>query len=192
MDGLNKMCETLDGYAVAEISKERSKVNTEELGEVIDMIKDLSEVKKNKAEACYYETLTEAMEGSTYGVDYDERGRLRYQNGSQMGNRTRRGYEPYMSEMDNQRRSEMNSGRIGYDNYGQQKQRGTRYGYSHDEFMEAKKSYSVNDPNGKTKRMEALNDYLEDFTDSARDLVMGMSPEEKQMWKNKINNLINM
>lgn len=196
MDGLNKMCQTLDEYAVMEISKERNKVNTGELGEVVDMIKDLSEVKKNNAETCYYETLIDAMEGSRYGVDYDEYGRLGYSSNQRMMNRTsRRGYEPYMSDMENRRMSEMNYGRMGYSNnggYGQQRRQGTRYGYSHDEFMEAKKTYSLNDPNGKSKRMEALNDYLEDFNDSAKDLIMGMSPEEKQMWKSKINNILNM
>lgn len=197
MDGLSKMCETLDGYAMMEMSKDKSKVNTQELGEVVDMIKDLSEVKKNKAEACYYETLVEAMESSEYGVDYDERGRLGYQGGSRRmnGNGGRRGYEPYMNESDSRRMGEMGYGRMGYSNNSSNqssRSQGTRYGYSHDEFLEAKKMYSLNDPEGKNKRMEALNDYLEDLTDSAKTLVMGMSPEEKQMWKSKINNIINM
>lgn len=49
-------------------------VDTNELGEVIDMIKDLSEAKKDCTKAKYYETVTEAMlsaEGQNERYGYD-------------------------------------------------------------------------------------------------------------------------
>lgn len=49
-------------------------VDTEEMGLVIDMIKDMSEAKKYVVEACYKKQIMEAMETSEYGEDYDEEG----------------------------------------------------------------------------------------------------------------------
>lgn len=205
MNDLDKMCTTLEEYSVAELGKGKEKANTKELGEVFDMMKDASEIKKNKAEECYYYALIDAMENADYGEDYDYRGRMGYQgNMDRPGNsmrqvRNMRGYEPNMGYDDNSRMMDMRNGRMGYgNNRGNQSMRsnsnssGSRYGYSHDEYMEAKQMYSPNDPEGKRKRMETLNDYIEDLTDSAKELVAGMTPEEKQHWKSKITNLINM
>jgi hypothetical protein len=55
MERLKNMKETLMGCVQAQMSH-LDTVDTKELGEVIDMIKDLSE-------AVYYCTITEAMEG---------------------------------------------------------------------------------------------------------------------------------
>lgn len=199
MNELDKMCSTLEEYSVAELSKGRDKANTKELGEVFDMMKDASEIKKNKAEECYYYALIDAMENSEYGQDYDYRGRMGYQQGGNQGQRgnsnNRSGYN---MGYEDQRMMDMRNGRMGYsNNRGNQPMRnnsnsGSRYGYSHDEYMEAKQMYSPNDPEGKRKRMEVLDDYIEDLTDSAKELVAGMSPEEKQHWKAKISNIVNM
>lgn len=44
-------------------------VDTSELGEVVDMIKDLYEAELYCYEACYYQTVTEAMEDGTETLD---------------------------------------------------------------------------------------------------------------------------
>lgn len=74
----------------------------EQMGQIIDMIKDLSEAEKSCLEAEYYDSVIDAMEnGQRYG--YDDQG------GNAGG---RQGYrEPYM--MDNNGESE---GRMGYRN----------------------------------------------------------------------------
>ena len=54
MERLIKMKETLIACADNQISRNLSTVNAKELGEVIDMIKDLEE-------AIYYHTITKAM-----------------------------------------------------------------------------------------------------------------------------------
>ena len=46
-------------------------VNTHEMGEVIDMIKDIAEIKRNHHEACYYESVVEAMKNSSNDVDVE-------------------------------------------------------------------------------------------------------------------------
>ena len=55
MENLKKMKECLIGVAEGQVYGNLDKVNAEELGEVMDMIKDLSE-------AVYYCTITESME----------------------------------------------------------------------------------------------------------------------------------
>lgn len=191
MNGLNEMCSTIDQYAMMEMSKERKDINTKELGEVVDMMKDLSEVKKNKAEEKYYCALVDAMEDSQYGVDYDEYGRMGYSSNRMMNRSARRGYEPDMRNM------EYSEGRMSYSGNGRgsrnsSSNNGGRYGYSHNDFMMAKEQYSNSDPQGKNMRMQKLKEYTDDLTESAKELVDGMSPEEKQMWKSKLNNIINM
>lgn len=68
------ICETLVGEVKHQISNGIEQVDTKEMSEVIDMIKDLSEAKEKIIKACYYEQIMEAMEESEYGEDYDEDG----------------------------------------------------------------------------------------------------------------------
>ena len=53
---IHNMLEDITETASTELSKGVNQVNTKEMGEVIDMIKDLSEAEKNKMEACYYKS----------------------------------------------------------------------------------------------------------------------------------------
>jgi len=55
---------------IEEVEANLESANTKELGEAVDMIKDLSEAE-------YYCSITEAMSESQYGIDYDERGRIK-------------------------------------------------------------------------------------------------------------------
>lgn len=60
---IHSMLETMTQWVESEInSKGKEQVCTEELGEAIDMIKDLAEAEKAVWEKCYYEKITEAME----------------------------------------------------------------------------------------------------------------------------------
>ena len=64
------MVEKLSEAAKHEVETKSIKdINAKELGEVIDMIKDLSEAE-------YYAKITKAMEESEYGEDYDKDGPL--------------------------------------------------------------------------------------------------------------------
>jgi len=204
---LYEMTEKLETFAVEEMSKDKSCINTKELGEVIDMVKDLLEARKYKAEAKYYSSITDAMEDAEYGQDYDVSGRLGYPRSMRM-NSGRMGYEegnyrmlPDM-EMDRMGYSSSRGGNSsGYNRSGSQMQRSnnrsggnssSRYGYSHDEYMEGKKQYSSNNPDEMEKRKELLNDYMNDLQEMAKDMVSDMTPEEKQMWKVKISKIMNM
>ena len=71
-----KMCEKLMDAVTHELDKGIEHVDTEEMKEAIDMIKDLYEAKEKLVKACYYKQIMEAMEESEYGEDYDEEGPL--------------------------------------------------------------------------------------------------------------------
>lgn len=217
---IHEMLEDVSEAASTELAKGTSEVNTKEFGEVVDMIKDLTEAEKNKMQACYYKTIIEAMENpkNEYGKDYDWAGpdedRMGYpRSRDAMGRFTSRrgydemprmqrgygqgqmGYEPNM--MLDPRMMEYESGRMGYSNgaYGGGQRgmtssptRNSRYGYSHDEYMEKKSSLNQNDP----KRMKMIEEHMDDLYGMFKEEVQDMSPEEKQMWKTKLNKIINM
>lgn len=118
MEKLKEMKERLVDAAKMELDKGIDNVNTEELGEVVDMIKDLSE-------ACYYCSIVEAMEESeSYGYD-----RWRYASGrfAPKGRGTY-GYTPERmipdSMMDTPETRDMSARNM----------RNIRYGYHKDDF----------------------------------------------------------
>lgn len=84
------------------------------MGEVVDMIKDLASAEKDCMEACYYETVTEAMSG---GEESERMGfdRWRYASGrfAPKGRGTRMGYDNGRM-MPEPRNDDMINGRYGY------------------------------------------------------------------------------
>lgn len=216
---IKKMCEKLMDSINHELDKGVENINTEELGEAIDMIKDLYEAKKEMYEACYYKQIMEAMEEHDFEdaeeiMDEGRRG-YRGQSRDSMGRYVsrRRGYEDPMRMAEYERDMDVNMGRMyytegrssqrggqtsttgqssgrrmGYEDGGSQ--RSSRYGFAHDEYMEKRAQHSK--PEDHAKRMELLNDFIDDLEEMAKDVVKGMSPEEKQTWKVKLNKIINM
>lgn len=211
MDKLMEMKKKLEYLADDELSKSKECINSKELGEAIDMIKDL-------AEANYYCKITEAMEKpeNQYGVNYDYRGRMGY-----MPIDYRRNENEYPMEWYNPMpmtgvRYDMDS-RMGYtgqvggnmgnrnsSNYRSSNQSGrnnsgmnrgnnmSRYGYTHDDYMMKMDMYDKNDPEMKQKRKELINERIDEMSDMLTDTIDKMSPEEQAMWKNKLNKIINM
>ena len=100
------MIEKLSEVAKCELDKGIENIDTNEMGEVAEIIKELSEAE-------YYAKISKAMDESEYGEDYDYmgaydeherkgyRGQRRDSRGRYMSNRGRRGYESrMMPEMD--------------------------------------------------------------------------------------------
>lgn len=78
---IETMYESMENAIKHQIDGGLDKVNTHELYEAVDILKDLSEIKLNCVKAMYKTQIMEAMEGSEYGVDYDENGEIRYYRG---------------------------------------------------------------------------------------------------------------
>ena len=196
---VHNMLEELSSSANTEISKGIDKVNTKEMGEVVDMIKDLTEAEKNKMEACYYSSIIEAMEKSEYGEDYDYEGpiyeeRMGYRRG-QMG---RRNYPMRDKRMHDDRYDDYMMGRMSYSNgaygggsRGMSTSGTSRYGYSYDNYMRNRANYSTSDPEDKQERMKMLDEYTKDLVVSISDVMQDVTPEEKTMLKTKLSKLVN-
>ena len=144
LEPIKKMCEPLEDAAKHELSKGIENVDAKELGEVVDMIKDLYEAKEKIVKACYYKGILEAMEEHDFDDEEDimdegrrgYRGQPRSQSGrfmsrgdgrrSNRGRGSRRGYESPMMEYDDMDYEDMQYmrdmdrpyGRMGYSGSG--------------------------------------------------------------------------
>ena len=110
LEPIKDMCKKLEESVKHELSKGIENVDAKELGEVVDMIKDLYEAKEKMVKACYYKQIMEAMEEHDF-EDEEEiadegrkgyRGQPRDSKGRYMSRRGRRmGYEEpiYMNDM---------------------------------------------------------------------------------------------
>lgn len=185
MDKLKKMKEQLICCVQSQLTNIDS-VNTEELGEVIDMIKDLSKT-------MYYCTITEAMEEKEkesehkehyryypkektypdYYRDIDrEYGRMYYD-----GNK----YPFYSDRIDN----DYSDG--GYKSNDRMK-RDSREGISplsRKMYMESKEMHK-----DKAVLMKELEDYVQELSKDITDMISDATVEERQMLKQKLTTLV--
>ena len=162
MKDLHKMKEMLMAQVQAQMGH-LEQVDTKELGEVIDMIKDLSE-------AIYYCTITEAMEEQDkekevyyYPMDSSKGGRMYYD-----GNKGRgEGYQ-YPMDMDTWR-----------------DEKEGRSPHKRRMYMESKENH-----HDKTSQIQNLEQYMKELSSDVVEMVQGSSPEEKQLLKSKLTTLI--
>lgn len=195
MDRLKSMKEQLVGCVEKELYN-LSAANTEELGEAIDMIKDLEE-------AIYYATITKAMEEKEekeqhsryYNDNYPKM--YRYDNDQMY-------YDPY-------RDIDRDTGRMYYNGNGSMNRggntsgRGGRSSYYDREYMlpvdlrddregrshMTRKSYMEGKEmhHGKEKQMKELEKYMQELTADMTEMIAHTSPEEKQFLQKKIATL---
>ena len=193
MERLKAMKEKLISCVESQIN-DLSSANAHELGEAVDMIKDLEET-------IYYCTVVKAME------DKEENGNrevmyypVMYYNGngssSSMGNNARgngRGYsdgryyypmhdyEPYyygdafsrgMRDYDNVYPREIRDYREG------------RSGSSRRSYMESKEMHE-----GKEKQMMELEKYMKELSGDVMEMINDATPEEKEILSQKLNTL---
>lgn len=165
------------------------KVDAKELGEVIDMIKDL-------AEACYYCSVTEAMDDAK---DNEKRQTYYYM-------------EKYLPYYPYSRENDYRDGRMYYDgnssssnssnNSGGSQMNGSRNYYEesypmwHDDregragqkrkmYMESKEKN-----HDQPKKIQELDDYMKELTSDITEMIAGASPEEKSLLQRKMNTLV--
>ena len=206
MDRLKNMKEQLMSCVQSQISGNLANVDTKELGEAVDMIKDLSE-------AIYYCSIVEAMEekeeneerrperhyykeiympmdmGGRIGRDMDrDYGRMYYpgadmmyynggSSGGQRGSSGRGGS------------SSGNSGTSYYsDEYGYPMEirdyREGRSSISRKNYMESKELH-----HDKAKQMKELEKYLQELASDVTEMIEDASPEEKSMLHQKLTML---
>lgn len=206
------MIEKLTEVAKCELEKGIENVDTKEMGEVIDIIKDLSEAE-------YYAKISKAMDESEYGKDYDEYGAYdepRYYRGQPRDSRgryMRRGYEmtPEMYHMypaEHYRDMDKEHGRMYYTETGSntsgggsmggttsgssrmysemgRDRREGRSGMSRRSYMESKETHK-----DKGEKMKDLETYMKDLSEDVTEMIHDATPEEKAMLKNKMQVLM--
>lgn len=203
MDRLKHMKESLMNAAQSQIDGNLECVDTEELGDVIDMIKDLEE-------AIYYYTITEAMgegkEKEKHHAEYRDMdkdyGRMYYNDrgiGSGRGDSYRGSMYPhgqgYGEDYDgtNRHRGAGHDGVGEYrpfvmPEYPQEMLRDKREGVSpltRKSYMEAKEMH-----HGKEVQMKELEKYLQELSHDVTEMIQDATPEEKQMLQQKLSLLV--
>lgn len=216
---MHEMIEKLTECAKYELDKGVEAVDTKEMGEVTDIIKDL-------AEAMYYRTLTEAMKESEYGEEYDEygpmddgrrgyRGQPRSKTSGRYmkrGDGRRMGYDepPYWRmtpdmyhDWDNMTEEERNRdidrlshGRMYYTdtttNTGSMHNANGMRDRREGRSGMMRRGYMEAKEMGKDKgeKMKELEDYMKELSSDVTEMIEGASPEEKTMLKQKMQVLM--
>ena len=207
MDKLKRLKEMLMDGVASETSKGLQSVNKEELGEAIDMIKDIEEI-------IYYCSITKAMEEREKENEYMQKqyssmnypmyynGASQYANGG--GNSSGGGSRNY----DGEGRMYYNEGNSSYANSGGNNARGGgSRGYSdgwvsypvdmrdyregrssmtRKNYMEGKEMHY-----DKAKQMQELEKYIQELSDDVLEMIHDASPEEKMALSQKMTTLAN-
>ena len=190
MDDLKQMKETLIKQVQAQLG-DLGRVSTHELGEVIDMIKDLSE-------SVYYCSIVEAMEENgedkkaqsfymnKYLPPYDEyyrdmersEGRMYYTDRTRVNPQPSQGWDNVSSwEQNNQIRQ--NDGYV-YPITMRDNREG-RSPMKRKAYIESKEMHQ-----DKTMQMKGLEDYMSELSQDITEMIQMASPEEKAVLQKKL------
>lgn len=205
MEDLIKMKQKLVDCVQSQISGNLEGASTEELGEAVDMIKDLSE-------AIYYCTITDAMNKEkpyemgkqpTYYYTEKMTPMLDY---SQNGSSSNRNYPMdynYNRNYPIMYNNASGAGSSGNGSSGSSYYHGG-YGmpYEYPMMMPAKDAYEGNSPvyrkmymegkaqhKDKNSQMQELEKYIQELSQDIVDMIKDASPEEKQLLQQKISTL---
>lgn len=205
---IHEMVENLTECTKKAIECDEICVGKYPVGDVVDMIKDLCESEyyarcakkmeecqeeEEKEEEYFLEMLKQQFgdEGRKFYNRYrDSMGRF-----TSRGRGRRMGY-PYpdfrmMPEYYEERDLDLEDGRM-YSPIvqGDNRYKDSRYGTSYDEYMRKRKGYSVSDPNQKHERMKLMEQESSEITSMISEMMEDVSPEEKNILKNKLTKLI--
>ena len=140
-------------------------VDTKELGEAIDMIKDLEE-------AMYYCTITKAMEQKEQEQQYYPEGNRNMPsgNGEKSSSYSSNGNTSYYTERE-----------MPMDSYDYRQGRSPK---SRRSYIESKETHQ-----DKTHQMKELEKYVQELAQDMVEMIEGSSPEEKQYLSKKVSAL---
>lgn len=208
------MIEKLSECAKCELDKGIESIDTKEMGEVAEIIKEL-------CEAEYYAKVSKAMDEHDFDnaeeiMDEGRRG-YRGQPRDSRGRYMRRGYQKMMPEyyrdmdMDDGRmyytsanRSQgsqgqsngsssmgsSNSGSMGYSDGMVRDNREGRSGQSRRSYLETKEMHKGNTQQDKDMKLKELDKYMNELSSDISEMIHDSSNEEKTMLKQKLNGLI--
>lgn len=203
MDRLKNMKESLMNCVQTQINGNLQSVNAKELGEAVDMIKDLSE-------AIYYCSITEAMEKSEKEQKLEDKVSKRLMKEKNIYSEDHKYYPPIYYNYPEYRDMDRNMGRMYYgdrrnmntyamDN-GESGQSTSHYRQltldelrdvregkspiSRKNYMESKELH-----HDKAKQIKELEIYMQELTQDITEMIHDASPEEKQILQQRISTL---
>ena len=206
IERIHKMQECLTEKAVSEFEKGIENVDTSEMGEVVDMIKDLAEAeyhsiiskamkKADEEEEEYDKELLRSLKAE-YGEESGRRyyDHYRYADGrfAPKGHGTyRRGYEepPYMHmypETEHMRDMDRDYGKMYYT----EPMSESSYDRAKRNYTETKEMHKNNTPEDKEHKMKSLDSYTKELASDITGMVADMSAEEKNLLRTKLSTLV--
>ena len=196
MEKFKQIKDALVNCIQAQVGQGLKEVDTKELGEAIDMLKDMEE-------AMYYCSITKAMEESKEEEKYREKyysmyPHMMYNDGNRMmyndGNRMYYNGGGNSSNSGGSRGGQSGGNSGGSRNYdgGQyypypaeiRDYREGRSPVTRRTYMESKELH-----HDKAKQMQELDKYMKELTDDILEMINGATPEEKQMLSQKLSTL---
>lgn len=167
-------------------------INTEEMGEVIDMIKDLAKAEKDCIETDYYATVIEAMHGAEERPGYD---RWRYASGryAPKGHGHMSGYTPYpeVYKPHNMIPDYMMDGRYNMDRMGYPNETRSTSGSSYDRYKDARRHYhETRNENDKMVMNHHAQEHVDETVESIRDMWDTADTDTKRKMKGSLSKLV--
>ena len=211
IERIHKMIECLTEKTLCELDKGVENVNTEEMGEAVDMIKELCEAeykavivksmkKADEEEEEYNKELLRALKGE-YGEEggrryYDE---YRYANGrfAPKGRGIRRGYTepPYYhmplnyNDMEYMRDMDKDRGKMYYSEPIAPHVSESNYDRAKRHYTETKEMHKGGSTEDKEHKMKALDMYIRELSGDISELLNDMTPDERNLLRTKMSNL---
>ncbi len=209
---IHEMLECLTEVSKNQLDKGASSVNTDEMGKVVDMIKDLSEAE-------YYSRIAKSMEEYEEDEKEAEKFRLhlfeekfgesdgrrfydhyRYANGrfAPKGSGTyRRNYSPYLNsgympewdDMEQMRDVDRHNGRMYYTDSFAHERNESRYDKARRMYTESKEVHKANTQTDKEQKMKDLENYFKEISEDLTEAISDATAEEKAMVRTKLTGL---
>nr|DAM84105.1 MAG TPA: hypothetical protein [Bacteriophage sp.] len=209
IERIHKMVECLTEKTLSELDKGIENVNTEEMSEAVDMIKDLCEAeykavivksmkKADEEEEEYNKELLRALKDE-YGEEggrryYDEYRYMRTGRYAPKGKGTyvgRRGYEePPYYHMYPERDMDREYGRMYYTEPTATHTSESGYDRAKRMYTETKEMHKANTPEDKEHKMKSLDSYTKELASDITGMVADMSAEEKNLLRTKLSTLV--
>lgn len=206
LEELKRAKKTLMTGISAELSKGLEHVNTKDLMDAVDMVKDFAETECQCRMACYYEAITKAMEeGGNYGYNpnrsrdtgrFTSRDRMGYSGDPEMDRVALPFIQDYLSTtgmgypMRTRITTNDNSGSGGRDSYGYSNA-DDRYGRSYRKWRDARRYYTeTKSPEGAEMMHTAANETVADTLVTLRDIWSGADVELKKQMKADMSKLL--
>lgn len=206
---LEKICTLLDimtdGLKSA-TNQGLNNLDTHEAGQVADIIKDLSEAKKNLTDAeknewesCYYASIVKAMKDADERGDEEDRYGYIPREASRMGKRgmqrdriKRWARDPDTFEDEMYERAGYTPGRkMSRDDRSSDNSSDERYGKPYRDYIDSRRHYTETKSQADKDMMEMhANEHLMDVMNTIREIYKGADPDQRKRMKSDLTKLV--